>query len=187
MSKTTFTLSGSFGSITLPNIDTHADDFKGRFFTGVEIEKSPAEGMFTLFVVGEPNIEDIGAALVETGAKHIYFGANMSFKPEDDSDYTAWDAVVTYFLRNDYWCTLDFDIKYAEDVLDCGMVEYHKFIPMISAKLPFIDQLGYNATLKLDDTGFNRSNPGVWCHRVRDLMDPKQMTRWDEYKDDSPV
>ena len=186
MSKT-FTLSGSFGSITLPTIDTHADDFKGNFFTGIEIEKSPAEGMFTLFVVGVPKISEIGAALVETGAKHIYFGANMSFKPERDEEYLDWDRVIGYFLKEDYWCTLDFDIKYTDEILECSMVEYHKFIPMISAKLPFIDQLGYNATLKLDDTGFNRSNPGVWCHRVRDLMDPAKMTRWDEYKDDSPV
>jgi hypothetical protein len=183
----TYTLTGSFGSITLPNIDTHADDFKGNFFTGIEIEKSPAEGMFTLFVVGKSNIDEIGAALVETGAKHIYFGANMSFNPASDDDYDKWDKVVTHFLRNDYWCTLDFDIKHVEGILECGMVEFHKFVPMISAKLPYIDQLGYNATLKLDDSGFNQSNPGVWCHRVRDLMDPKQMTRWDEYKDDSPV
>jgi hypothetical protein len=116
--------------------------------------------------------------------QHIYFGANMSFNAKK---LYVWEAVIMDFLRADYWCTLDFDVRNVEDILETEMVEWHRFIPMISVKLPYIDQLGYNAVLKLDDTDFKASNPGVWCHRVRDLMTTDSFTDWSKYEEDEPV
>ena len=71
-----------------------------------------------------------------------------------------------------------------EGLLESALPEYRRFIPMISAKLPYINQLGYNAVLKIDDIDFDKSNPGVWCHRLHDLQSASTFTGWDAYKDD---
>jgi hypothetical protein len=158
------------------------------YFTGIEVEKSPAHGMKTLFVSGFPNISEIGLQLKEhSDIKHIYFGANMSFAVDDVFGYQEWDDAISYFLKKGYWCTLDFDISEVDNITECAIVEYRRFIAMISAKLPYINQLGYHATLKLDDSGFEATNSGVWCHSIHKLMDPAAMTDWDAYSDDEAV
>ena len=55
--------------------DGHDDSV--NFFTGVEVEHTPAHGLKTLFVVGVQSFEQITEHL--HGCEHIYFGANMSF------------------------------------------------------------------------------------------------------------
>jgi hypothetical protein len=58
---------------------------------------------------------------------------------------------------------------------------------MISVKLPYIKQLGYNATLKLDDKDFKATNPGVWCHSVHELQTRKAFTDWSKYTQDEVI
>ena len=79
---------------------------------------------------------------------------------------------------------MDFDNKYAEDILETSLNEHRKFISMISVKLPYLTQFNYNATIKIDDKDFEASNPGVWTHRLHDLLDSKKFTDWDQYKED---
>jgi hypothetical protein len=55
---------------------------------------------------------------------------------------------------------------------------------MISVKLPYLTQFNYNATIKLDDKDFEATNPGVWTHRLHDLLDSTKFTDWDQYKED---
>jgi hypothetical protein len=74
-----------------------------------------------------------------------------------------------------------------EGLLESGLVEYHSFIPMILVKLPYIQQLGYNATIKLDDRDFKSTNPGVWCHSLHDLLKRDQFTQWSKYTKDTAV
>ena len=90
-------------------------------------------------------------------------------------------------LEEGIWITLDFDVSLTESVLECGFTEYDNFIPMISVKLPYIGQLGYNATLKIDDKDFKASNPGVWCHSVHDLQTRKTFTDWTKYTQDEVI
>ncbi len=159
-----------------------------NFFTGTEVEHTPAFGKKTLFVVGVQHPNDIAKSL--QGCDHIYFGANMSFPKldvNDSEEWQAWEGMVKYFLERDYLCTLDIDVACAEGLLESGLTEYHNFIPMISVKLPYIQQLGYNATIKLDDTDFKGTNPGVWCHSVHNLLDRKVFTDWSQYTKDEPV
>ena len=151
-------------------------------FTGKEIEHTPAHGMKTLFVVGVQEIDGIISYAKKMDVNHIYLGANMSFSPDDD-----WDEIVIPLLKAGYWVTLDFDIKHVEWVLESGYTEYNQFIPMISAKLPYIQLLGYNACLKIDDKDFDKTNPGVWAHRVHDLMNKDCFTNWKQYNDDLPL
>jgi len=159
------------------------------YFTGFEVEHTICYGMKTLFVVGTPPYEDIKAQAKEQGCKHIYYGTSQSFNPKSVSqvEYKAWDDVILPALKDDFWVTLDFDIKHAEGVIESGYSEYQKFVPMISCKLPYIQQFNYNTTLKLDDTTWGHSNPGVWTHQLHDLMNMKNYTHWDQYTQDEEI
>jgi len=164
------------------------------YFTGYEVEHTVCHGMKTLFVVGTPPLEEIlQQANRDIEIKHIYFGTSQSFNPAHilesncyDS-YKPWDEVIMGCLNTDYWVTLDFDIKHIEGVLEGGWNEYNKFVPMISCKLPYIRQLNYNATLKLDDLTWGKTNSGVWTHQLHDLMSKDKYTYWDQYTQDTTL
>jgi len=154
-------------------------------FTGIEVEHTAQYKQPTVFVVGVQNVNEIERRAESFGARHIYLGANHSF-PRDASteSWANFEGMAKYFLKKDYWVTLDLDIAESHGLLESALPEYRRFIPMISAKLPYINQLGYNAVLKIDDIDFDKSNPGVWCHRLHDLQSASTFTGWDAYKDD---
>lgn len=158
------------------------------FFTGTEVEHTPAFGKKTLFVIGVQSLIRIGEYLdLSPEIDHIYFGANMSFPKIDvnnGGEWAKWENMIYHYLDRDYWCTLDVDLTCVEGLLESGLCEHHKFIPMISAKLPYIQQLGYNATIKLDDKDFKATNPGVWCHSVHELQHRDHFTDWSKYTKD---
>ena len=152
------------------------------FFTGMEVEHTPVHGKKTLFVIGIQPVDEIVRRAQAQQVDHVYLGANMSYEPDE-----AYDEMIFPLLKEGYWVTLDFDIKDVEWVLESGYTEHRRFIPMISAKLPYVDLLGYNACLKIDDKDFDRSNPGVWVHRVHDLRNPAVFTNWDLYSKDNVI
>ena len=157
-------------------------------FVGKEVEHTPAYDKKTLFVVGVNDVDVIEAAYIAYNCEHIYFGANQSFAPDGSATYyTDWDDMIFYFLKKDYLCTLDFDVSDVEGILESGYAEYNNFIPMISVKVPYIQQLGYNATLKIDDINFKATNPGVWCHSVHSLQSRDQYTDWSKYTKDEII
>lgn len=160
------------------------------FFYGTEVEHTPAYGKYTLFVVGVQNATDIAQALTsgDRPVEHIYFGANMSFPNipvNNGAEWTKWETIIYHFLDKDIWCTLDVDISCVEGLCESGLCEHNHFVPMISAKLPYVRQLGYNATLKIDDKDFKATNPGVWCHSLHTLQNQDTFTHWSKYEDDS--
>ena len=170
------------------------------FFTGVEIEHTPAYGMQTLFVVGVHDPYDILKIVAESRSlldkskhiTHIYFGANQSFKTNGVNDvetWRPWENMIYVCLDSEYdlWCTLDFDVCEVEGLLESGLTEKRQFIPQISIKLPYLQQLGYNATIKLDDKDFKATNHGVWCHNLHDLLDRNKFTSWDQYGKDEII
>jgi hypothetical protein len=167
-----------------------------KFFTGTEVEHTPAFGKKTLFVVGIQSVIDIQDWLDDFASyedqsmhiEHIYFGANMSFpisiRTNDAVFWNPWEKMVQHFLSAGYQCTLDIDVSQVEGLLESGLCEHNNFIPMISVKMPYIRQLGYNATVKLDDKDFDATNPGVWCHSVHSLMNRSKFTDWSKYTKD---
>ncbi len=162
------------------------------FFTGVEIEKTPAYGLKTLFVVGVQDPYIVLELARNNGCKHIYFGANQSFRTNGVNDAETWrpweDMIYVCLDAEDgFWCTLDFDVRETEGLLESGLTEKRRFIPQISVKLPYINQLGYNATLKIDDKDFCATNPGVWCHNLQDLLGRDRFTDWDQYGKDEII
>ncbi len=157
------------------------------FFTGIEVENTPMKGEYTLFVVGIRAVTDVVALAKEVGSKHIYLGTSQCFTPVTYSEWEEWDKFIDGLLRNDLWVTLDFDVAYANDITEYDWCDHHKFIPMISVKIPNIKDYNYNTTLKLDDNTWGDTNPGVWCHPLNELMTRAAYTSWKDYVGDTPV
>ena len=157
------------------------------YFIGTEVEHTAMYREKTLFVVGVQPYEEIAKRADEHNIKHLYFGTSQSFTPKNSDDYIAWEEMIIPLLKKGYWCTLDFDVAYAEGVLESGFDEYNTFISMISVKLPYIRQFNYNATLKLDDTTWGHSNQGVWCHSLHKLQQRSVYTDWKDYVGDTVI
>lgn len=162
------------------------------FFTGYEVEATPAKGLKTLFVVGTPPVNEILVTYSNLACEHIYLGANQSFElPFIDNNrlevIAQWDTMIKKLLVTGILVTLDFDIEYLEYVQSTNFCDYNNFIPQISVKIPNIRKLNYNATLKIDDIDFKATNPGVWCHRLHDLQAFDKFTDWNEYGKDKTL
>jgi hypothetical protein len=165
------------------------------YFTGYEVEHTIAYGMYTLFVVGTPPLEEILRIANDTQSmldeskriKQIYFGTSQSFNPSTYEEWKVWDDRIMGCLKAGYWVTLDFDVKYAEEIHEDGWTEHDRFIPMISVKLPYIKLFNYNATLKIDDRTWGATNPGVWTHHLPSLMSKDKFTYWGQYTQDTPT
>lgn len=165
-----------------------AEDYdRSIFWIGVEVEHTPAYGKKTLFVSGVRDIYEINRLAKANDCTHVYFGANNSFPKLDSNsvEWSRWETMIKDALRSGYFCTLDLDVSCVQGLHESGLSEFSKFIPMISVKMPYLQLLGYNATIKIDDIGFDKTNPGVWCHRLHTLMNPDCFTEWGNYESDS--
>ena len=152
------------------------------FFTGIEIEHTPAHGLQTLFVTGIQSVDDIAANL--QGCRHIFFGANHSFNPSTPEEWEQWETMITFFLKLNYVCSLDIPISCVEEFNEGGLNEYYNFIPQIRVPIPYIKLWNYNTMVKIDDKGFNATNPGVWTHSLHALQDRNKFTEWSQYNND---
>jgi len=155
------------------------------FFTGIEIEHTPAFGKQTLFVTGIQSVESI--ALNLNGCEHIFFGANHSFNPQTPTEWDQWQNMIQFFLDKDYLCSLDIPLSAVEEFNDGGLNEYNNFIPQIRVPIPYIKLWNYNTMIKIDDKDFNATNPGVWTHSLHDLKDRSKFTDWSQYKNDKII
>lgn len=166
-----------------------------QFFTGTEVERTPAFGKQTLFVVGTPKPQDVQdwiddfASYADTSKhiEHIFFGANHSFDPQDNLEWARWEGLVGHFLAQGYLCSLDIPITAVESFNDTGLNEYRNFIPQIRVSIPYVKLWNYNTMIKIDDNDFDATNPGVWTHSLHSLMSRRTFTDWDQYKKDTPV
>ena len=152
------------------------------FFTGIEIEHTPAYGLNTLFVVGIQGYDEILYRL--ENIEHIFFGANHSFNPQTPEEWRRWENMIMYFLEKDYLCSLDIPINQVEEFHEGGLCEHNNFIPQIRVPIPYIKLWNYNTMLKIDDRDFKATNPGVWSHSLHTLMDRNKFTDWAQYKED---
>lgn len=162
-----------------------ADD--AVFFTGIEVERTPAFGLKTLFVTGVQDIGEIEDQYIRHNCKHIFFGANHSLDAHDYDSWEQWENMIEHFLEDGILCTLDISLDKAEQFLDGPLVESDLFIPQLRVPIPYIKQFNYNTMLKIDDKDFKASNPGVWCHSLHDLMDRSKFTPWECYGNDEIV
>lgn len=154
------------------------------FFTGVEVEHTPAFGMKTLFVVDVQPVDAIESLVNSQDINHIFFGANHSFNPTGYQEHQDWEIMIQHFLDKGLWCSLDIPMSQVEEFNDGGLNEYNNFIPQIRVPIPYIKLWNYNTMLKIDDKDFKATNPGVWSHSLHKLMDRSVFTDWTCYKND---
>lgn len=157
-----------------------------EFFIGEEVEHTPTKGMKTLFVNGLHEPELVLDYASNHQVQHVYFGANHSFHRVDD--FVPWEMMITAALAFGLWVTLDLDVSQ----LTILNSKYHftqnnKFIPLIRIAVPHVLQLNYNTVLKIDDTDFQATNPGVWCHSMRNLTTDQTFTHWSAYTKDTII
>ena len=167
------------------NRQHNTDKSSVDLFVGREVEKTPAHNMPTLFVAGLQPIADIEDSVLSE--KHIFFGADHTFNNPTPEEFENWEAMINHFLKQGFLCTLDFGLDDLALIQESVLVEDINFIPQIRVPIPYIQTLPYNTMLKIDDTEFQGSNPGVWCHRLHDLMATDKFTPWREYLLDIPL
>ena len=156
-----------------------------EFFKGTEVERTPAFGKKTLFVVGIQPIDSIITHI--HGEEHIFFGANHSFHPANRLEWQRWESMIEPFLRDGHLCSLDIPITHVDEFHDGPLCDYRNFIPQIRVSLPYTKLWNYNTMLKIDDKDFDATNPGVWCHSLHGLMSRETFTSWDDYKQDQKL
>lgn len=166
--------------------NTVAEDVK--FFTGKEVEQTPVFGMPTLFVVDVQSEEEIRKHLTND-IEHIFFGANQSFSPASAAGrmFDDWENMIYDHLAKGYWCSLDIPSTIAEKVIKGKLNKHTQFIPQITVAIPHVKDWNENAMLKIDDIGFNKTNPGIWTHSLKSITDDKGYTPWDAYNDDEVI
>lgn len=167
----------------------HGQSDTVRFFTGIEIEHTPAKGMQTLFVVGLHSIEEIEYHVTQhpNNIEHIFFGANHSYDPFCPDQHDTWETMIKHFLEKGYLCSLDIPFNQVDEFHEGGLCEYDNFIPQIRISIPYIKLWNYNTTIKIDDKDFKATNPGVWSHSLHTLMNRENFTSWNEYKNDKII
>lgn len=153
-------------------------------FVGTEVENTPMKGRETLFVVGIQDAEKLYWHCSELNISHVYLGANMSF---DGENIVQWMLMAQTLLKKGIWVTLDFDIRFCTIIAQTGLNDFNNFIPMISAKIPHSQLFNYNTCVKIDDSDFAASNPGVWVHSLNELKDRAKFTDWSKYTQDKVV
>ena len=156
------------------------------FFVGKEVEKTIAYGKRTLFVVGIQNVQKIERIFKEELCGHIFFGANHSLLLPT-VNWEIWETMIAHFLKKDIPVSLDIPYIGSELILDSNLVTYPNFIPQIRVPIPNINEWPKNTMVKVDDIGYDQTNPGVWWHTIDDLKDNKKFTSWDKYTKDKEI
>jgi hypothetical protein len=167
-----------------------------KFFVGPEIEQTPAYGKKTLFVVGLQDIDRIEKLAQEHKCPHIFLSANRSFDSVAlvDGQYKVgetlaadWEVQIHKLLDKGYMVSLDYPAHKHVDVLKIigpGIWQSRNFVPVLSVAIPCVNTSSVNLTVKIDDSNFKETNPGVWCMNHTEVTDSNRFTSWTEYGDD---
>ena len=60
-------------------------------------------------------------------------------------------------------------------------------ISQIRVPIPYIKLWNYNTMIKIDDKGFNLTNPGIWTHSLHTLKNRSKFTGWNDYNKDEII
>jgi hypothetical protein len=154
------------------------------FLMGPEVEHTPAYSKKTLFVVGKPGVDQILQVARENKTPHIRLGFDRSFTVNSVDETGYWDKTLTRLLDTGFWVTLEYPADNHEDVrqmLNAGIWQSRIFVPLLSYKVPSVSSSSPNLTIKLDDSKFGGTNPGVWCMHHTAVTDSNRFTDWQDY------
>jgi|TARA_R110001606_G_scaffold386177_1_gene550079 hypothetical protein len=156
-----------------------------KFFIGQEVENTFAKGEDTLFVNGYQPLEEILSRALNEKCGHIHI---CYFDPVRLDQWKLWETLLLHILENNVILTLDYDVKYAEDIFKLGLHDFSNFIPIISTILPSSSKYNFNTVFKIADKGFDKTNEGTWSMHFNKLLDEEYFNPWSNYtKGDKPV
>ena len=158
------------------------------YFVGNEVEKTPFYGRKTLFVVGLRNARKILKKANDHTCRHIYLGANMSFKNVEwnEARTSKLRETLDVLLNERFQVTLDISKTFDLSTID-SFADNEYFHIMYSLPIPNAEKYSKAITIKIDDIGFNKTNTGVWCNPLDKLMDPVVKTEWSSYTTDEVI
>jgi hypothetical protein len=157
-------------------------------FVGIEVERTPCFGMKTYFVVGVPKDTPVNFVnkVIKYDVEQVYFGANHSFKNWKDKWTDPMFDLIKECLNAKLHVTVDVDPV----TVPPGIKQFlsnSKFSLTYAIVVPSIDKVKGTINIKLDDEGFEATNPGVWSTTIETIKVPNNYTGWDEYKKDKPL
>jgi hypothetical protein len=175
---------------------TRAGHENVKFFVGPEVEQTPAFSKKTLFVVGLQDTALVEKLARENKTQHIFLSANRSFDSVElkngvymvgDTLASDWEKQIHYLLDTGFMVSLDYPAHKHVDVLrilNPGIWQSRNFVPVLSVAVPNVSTSSVNLTIKIDDSNFKETNPGVWCMHHSEVTDSNRFTSWNEYGDD---
>lgn len=164
-----------------------------EYFLGPEVELTPAHGKRTLFVVGFQELDEVIAKARETKVTHVYLGANHSFNVKEvlvAKAGPAWNTLVAGLLDRGFFVSIDYEAHLHVNALELftpSVWQSRLFIPILSVRIPKVQNSSLNLTIKIDDIDFNATNEGVWCMSYREATDSNRFTGWAEYTTDQTL
>lgn len=161
--------------------DTSTDN--ADFFVGTEIEQTAYVGLKTLFIVGVQPIDQIQKLADQNAVTHLFFGANHSFSPNTSIEAERRTKIIKHFLDQGWACSLDVLPQHLEYCTE--LFGYANFCCQIRVPIPNALKLNTKTQIKIDDLGYNQTNPGVWTVRLVDCMQNENFTDWSQYTKDT--
>ena len=156
-----------------------------KVFSGLEVEHTPAYGLQTLFLArNDLTFDQIQELAVLSNVEAIYYGANKSYM---HNHYQQVPQIIK-LLEHGYYVTVDYPFELHQLVSQKFALCWKnpKFIPFCSIVFPDSEE-DSSLYFKIDDSDFNKTNPGVWTMGMKDFKSKAGYTKWDDYKQDEPI
>lgn len=158
-------------------------------FIGKEVESSVAYDMQTLFIVpiyytnsGINDLIDQNA----TEVSHVYLNANHT-DIMDSVMAGTYDVVLNHIEQIDSIKHVTIEVfSWNSDYLAL-LTQFPKLLFNISIKIPHTNINKSRIAIKIDDTTFKASNPGVWTAKVSELVWSMKFTNWGAYTQDKII
>ena len=157
-----------------------------KFFVGQEVDNTVAQGEDTLFVAGYQPVQEILSRALNEKCTHIHI---CYFDPARFDQWKLWEELLLHICENGVKLTLEFDVKYTEDIFKMGLHDFSNFIPVIVNILPNSSKYNFNTAFKVNDKGFDQTNEGTWSMHLHNVLDQEHFIPWSKYTDggDKPV
>lgn len=152
-------------------------------FIGTEVEKSPAYGLRTLFVTSDDCQYALSHEFDINNVNHVYLNANHS----DPFNIPIHVLLLLQQNLNVKYMTIEVFTREEFELIANIALEFDKILIMWSVAIPDVLSIGNRVTIKLDDSTFNHSNPGVYCMSALEFITNSHETKWNEYTQDTPI
>jgi len=157
------------------------------YYTGINVERTLAYGKQTLFLNEFRAAKMVMDIAADRECEHIYIGANGTFRPKNNEDWSLYEVLVEGLTAGGYLVTMEHNLTQSAWFLDSCFADNNMVIPVLTVEIPYIAQYGNNSALKITDKSFGETNPGVWVHSYNDITKTDAFTHWNDYKDDKAI